>query len=158
MGFVESFFKGGDGLLRMFCFTERNRQVEGKLRDIVKTLPRFHENLDRAFALLERPNEQLRQSQIGVRPPRIDQQALLIVRGGFGEFCLGWSRLICARECAGAFIEKLCQQIVGLIFFRMLPDDFLQHLDCFRHAGLSGQTRKRVFPAHSSPPVVTPEL
>ena len=52
LGFVESLFKGGDSSLRLFGFTEGNGQIERKLRDIVETLPRFREDLDRAFASL----------------------------------------------------------------------------------------------------------
>ena len=145
LGFIESFFESGDSLLRMFCLPERKGQVVGKLRGIGKTLSRLREKLDGAFAFFEWSDEQLRQTQRGVCATRIDQQTLFIIRRRFREFRFGRLGLVCASECSGTLIQKLREQVVRLVLFRMLRDDFLQHLDRLRVLICQHESRRELF-------------
>ena len=63
LGFVQGFLESDDRLLRLFGFPQRNGEEVGELRESGKTLPRFGENFDGAFAFFERPDEQFRQAQ-----------------------------------------------------------------------------------------------
>src|SRR6266700_503833 len=61
----------------------------------------------------------------------INQQALLIICGYFGKLSFSLIKTLCALQGPCLLIQNLGEQIIWLIFFRMLLDDLLQHLNRF---------------------------
>ena len=129
LGFVQGFFEGGHGFLRVLGFTQGDGEVIDHLGRFGKAPPRFGQHLDRPIGVLDRAQQQFRQTDVGNGVIGINQQALLVVGRGPGKGRLGLCCLIFPQQGTPLVVQNLGQQIVGLIFLGVLLDDLLQHLD-----------------------------
>ena len=115
----------------MFGLALRDGQIVSNLRRAGETLPRFGEELDGAFVLFQRPEKKLGQMQVRTGSTGIDEQTLLVVCGRFCKNTFRFFDLLSSLQSTPGVVQQSGKQIVRLIFFRMLLDDFLEHLHCF---------------------------
>src|SRR5882724_3502661 len=93
---------------------------------------RFREKCDRAFRIFDRAKKQFGQSDIGDGVVRVNEQTLLVISSCFRKASFRFLTLVLPLERPRLIVVNLSKQIVGLIFFWVLSNDFFQHLDGLR--------------------------
>ena len=76
----------------------------------------------------------------------INQQALLVICGYLGKLGFSFIETICALKRTRFIIQYLRKQIIGLIFFRVLFDNLLEHLNRFSALVRQNETGRQFFP------------